>query len=494
MNVIKKFEEVLTKVPSEWRSIFDAINDPVCLLDPEGIILRCNKAMKTFLKKPYLEIIGRKCFELVHGISKPIKECPLAEMKKHLCRKMIEMPLGDRLFHVTVDPILDEKGKLNGAVHIMSDVTERKWTETSLRETNEYLDNLFNYTNAPIIVWDPQFRITRYNHAFESLAGKTASDIIGKPLKILFPPDLVESSMRLIRKTPAGYRLDGFEIPILRRDGTTRTVLWNSATIYNQDGKTPIATIAQGQDITIRKQSEEKLLRSREQLRELTRHLEAVREEEQQRLSRELHDELGQTLTALKIDVSWLKKRSATLRNEAVSEKIRAMSELIDQTIATTKRISTALRPAMLDDLGLVSAVEWQTDEFKKCSGINCALAVTPPKIVINPEIANAVFRILQEALTNILRYAEATRVKISLNATEEQIELKVKDNGKGISKEKIKDPQSLGLIGMRERLYPFGGALDIKGRKGKGTTVSIVIPLGQSDGEEKHGDKNSDR
>ncbi len=147
------------------------------------------------------------------------------------------------------------------------DITERKRAEEALRETNEYLENLFNYANAPIIVWDPQFRITRFNRAFEKLTGRRAGDVIGKSLEILFPPALVESSMDLIRKTLSGARWETVEIAILHLDGSVRTVLWNSANVIATDGKTPVATIAQGQDITERKRTEERLLHLTEVLR-----------------------------------------------------------------------------------------------------------------------------------------------------------------------------------------------------------------------------------
>ena len=138
-----------------------------------------------------------------------------------------------------------------------------------LRETNEYLDNLFNYANAPIIVWDPQFRITRFNHAFETLTGRSAAEVLGKPLEILFPPALMQASMELIHKTLSGERWKVVEISIQHVDGSIRTVIWNSATLFSADGTTPIATIAQGQDITERKQAEEKLIASEVRYRRL---------------------------------------------------------------------------------------------------------------------------------------------------------------------------------------------------------------------------------
>jgi PAS domain S-box-containing protein len=156
-------------------------------------------------------------------------------------------------------PVKDEHGNVTGVLGIFWDVTERKKAERELRETNQYLENLFNCANAPIIVWDPQFKITRFNHAFEALTGRSAHDVIGKSIKILFPSDKVESSMEFIREAIEGKRWETVEINILHLDGAVRTVLWNSATLFDLDGKTPIATIAQGQDITERKEAEDKI-------------------------------------------------------------------------------------------------------------------------------------------------------------------------------------------------------------------------------------------
>ena len=161
--------------------------------------------------------------------------------------------------------------KENNIVYgVMQDITERKRAAEALQQTNAYLENLINYANAPIIVWDPQFRITRFNHAFELLTGLSEAEVIGQSLKILFPLDLVDDSMALIRKTLTGERLDIVEIKIKHRDESIRTVLWNSATLFKPDGQTPIATIAQGQNITERKRAEEALKDSEKRFRELS--------------------------------------------------------------------------------------------------------------------------------------------------------------------------------------------------------------------------------
>jgi PAS domain S-box-containing protein len=175
----------------------------------------------------------------------------------------------DMQIEVSMFPILNAQGELTNVVCQWIDVTERKQAEDKLRETNEYLENLLNYANAPIIVWNTEFKITRFNHAFESLTGRKSTDVIGKSLEILFPPKMVQSSMDLIKKTLTGERWETVEISILHLDGSIRTVIWNSATIMAPDGKTPVAAIAQGQDITERKRAEEELVATQQLYREL---------------------------------------------------------------------------------------------------------------------------------------------------------------------------------------------------------------------------------
>jgi signal transduction histidine kinase len=230
-------------------------------------------------------------------------------------------------------------------------------------------------------------------------------------------------------------------------------------------------------DITERKKAEEQLRRSEEQLRNLADHLQSVREEERTTIAREVHDDLGQTLTALKMDISWLGKKLPK-DQETLLEKTKAMRKLTDMTIKTVKRISTELRPGLLDDLGLVAAIEWQAEEFQNRTGIRCELAVDPEEIILDRDRSTAIFRIFQETLTNVARHAKATRVTASLKEKDDKLELRVRDNGSGITKEQISDSKSFGLMGIRERVHPWGGEMKISGRPGKGTTVVVSIPI----------------
>jgi PAS domain S-box-containing protein len=229
-------------------------------------------------------------------------------------------------------------------------------------------------------------------------------------------------------------------------------------------------------DITEYKYAKNALIRSKTELLDLSRHLESAREQERTSIAREIHDELGQSLTALKMDLFWLKKKLSK-NQKSLNEKVEDMSSLIDSTIQSVKRISSELRPGILDDLGIASAIEWQAEEFKNRTAIQYELEIVPKDMVLNEKLSTAFFRIFQEALTNITRHAQASKVKVSFKQKPGKVELKIRDNGKGISEEKIQDSQSYGLVGIRERVRSLYGEFKIKGIPNQGTTIIVKIP-----------------
>jgi signal transduction histidine kinase len=220
----------------------------------------------------------------------------------------------------------------------------------------------------------------------------------------------------------------------------------------------------------------EEVRAGREQLRDLTSYLQTAREEERAYIAREIHDEFGQSLTALKMDLAWLTKRLPADR-PLLAEKASTMSGLIDSTIQTVRRVATQLRPGLLDDLGLTAAIEWQAQELAERTGINCELYLGDEDIVLDRDLATAVFRIFQETLTNVARHAEATEVQVELEEGPDELVLIVRDNGKGITPGQVSDPHSLGLIGMRERARSWDGAVTFQSIPGQGTTVTVRMP-----------------
>jgi signal transduction histidine kinase len=229
-------------------------------------------------------------------------------------------------------------------------------------------------------------------------------------------------------------------------------------------------------EIAGRQRVEDELRRSRQELRDLASHLQSIREQERTDIAREIHDELGQALTALKMDVHWVGQRVGDAR-PPVDAKIRAMAKTIDATVQAVRRISSQLRPKLLDDLGLSAALEWEAREFEQRAGVPCAIRSEPDDIVLDPARSTALFRIFQETLTNVARHAGASRVDVVLRNFAGTVEMTVSDDGKGIGPEQVSDGRSLGIVGMRERVRPLGGELEITGRPGRGTTVRVAIP-----------------
>jgi signal transduction histidine kinase len=222
--------------------------------------------------------------------------------------------------------------------------------------------------------------------------------------------------------------------------------------------------------------TEQRLRASEENLRALAAHLQSVREEERTMIARDIHDELGQALTGLKLDLAQLLRNLGDDR-EAVDEHARSLSIAIDRIINSVRRIASGLRPEVLDEIGLAAAVEWQAREFQRRTGVRCQVAIAPGFSDPDKERSTALFRIFQELLTNVARHANATRVSVSL-ADAPQLALSVEDNGRGIKESEFQSSRALGFLGLRERVLPFGGSVEVKGVAGKGTTVSVAIPL----------------
>lgn len=226
------------------------------------------------------------------------------------------------------------------------------------------------------------------------------------------------------------------------------------------------------------RRAEEQLRESHEQLRALSTYLQTIREEERTRIAREVHDELGQALTSCKLDLSWIaSKLPAELK--VLAEKARALTAHIDSTIQTVRRISSELRPGVLDHLGLVAAIEWQANEFQNRTGIRCDIQARVREPLPDQNLATTFFRIFQETLTNVIRHAGATHVWVDLKQAEGHITLEVKDNGRGIERSEIFNSKSMGLLGMRERAALLGGIFKIGNiSRGKGTRVKVSIPV----------------
>ncbi len=241
-------------------------------------------------------------------------------------------------------------------------------------------------------------------------------------------------------------------------------------------GSTTTTTTLMIQEISDQKQTEASLRESGRQLRDFAARVEAVREEERTRVAREIHDELGQSLTVLKLDAAWIMKKKTGGTGE-VRERMKEMISQIDDTIERVRRISSELRPSILDDLGLLAALEWQVDQFRKRTKIRTELVSNVDGLNLPLETSAALFRVVQEGLTNVMRHARATKVRITLEVKQNDLRISIVDNGVGIKRGTETDLRSIGIVGMRERITRLDGTFNILSERGKGTRLDIVIP-----------------
>ena len=308
------------------------------------------------------------------------------------------------------------------------------------------------------------------NRRFARFLGMGIQKVIGSSMRELVWPD-DHPKLDVLLRSAARKSCRG-EIRLQAR----KVIPWPvhfSLSPLRLDGTRAICLIAS--DLSEVKRAEQDARASSEQLRKLAAHLVSVREEERTRIAREVHDELGQSLTAVKMDLAWLARRLPR-RNAPMLGRIGSTLELADSIIRSVRRISTELRPSVLD-LGLAAAVEWQVQEFQARTGIQCKVRLLTQE-VFAPDVSTALFRILQETLTNVARHANATRVEVVEQKVRDRLVLRMRDNGRGFDSEDPSISKSLGLLGMRERAAILGGQVNIASAPGKGTTVTAWIPL----------------
>jgi PAS domain S-box-containing protein len=435
-------------------------------------------------------------------------------------RNLGEVSYGDELiragiYSVQVFPLLE-----NFIGVAFENVTERKQAEQALRQSEERFRLLVEGVREyAIFNLDPLGNIVSWNNGAERVKGYLPEEIIGKHFSAFYPPEdvasgkpqrILEEAARLGHSEDEGWRVrkDGSRfwanvvVTALRnakgslqgfakvtRDMTERhgkeESLAKAKELLELRVEQRTTVLAQVNhelrtEIAERAHAEEQLRASLEQLRALAGRLQSVREEERKSIAREIHDELGQACTAIKMDLALI-SRKATKRQTRLVKKVESTTELVDGMIATLRRIASELRPRTLDDLGLAAALEGQAQEFETRTGIRCRVALPQEALVLDPERSTAVFRIFQESLTNVARHARATRVEARLEREVNQIIFQVRDNGAGFDREEAKSRKSLGLVGMHERALLLNGELKVESAPGTGTTLTLRIPLSPS-------------
>jgi hypothetical protein len=358
---------------------------------------------------------------------------------------------------------------------------ESERMRSALDATQARLGAIVDSAMDAVITVDEEQKIVLFNRAAEQLFRVRREEILGSPLDRLMPARFRGAHRGHIdnfgRTGVTSRRMgDVTTLWALRADTGEEFPIEASISQASESGRRYFTVILR--DITLRKQSEDALLQSQRELRELSARMLEAREEEKTHIARELHDELGQLLTALKMDLSWLRER---VREGETGARLEEMGRLLDQTVSSTRRISADLRPLMLDDLGLADAASWLVDDFSKRSGVRCEIKLhgDGPLTEAPKQVATAVYRAIQESLTNIARHAGAKNAWVMLVAENGSIEVEVEDDGRGIAPEDLAKTRSLGLKGMRERISYLGGSFEVARAPRGGTRLRIKVPLG---------------
>lgn len=479
----------------KFKGLLESAPDAMVIADESGKIVLLNKQSELLFGYDKQELIGQPVEKLI----------PVSQRERHMRHRqnysgeprVRPMGAGLELFAVRKDgtlipveislsPLPSIEGSL--VIAAIRDVTERKKAEDKFK-------GLLESAPDAMIVTDQKGCIVLANHQSELLFHYKREELMGKPVEMLIPTEVrerhTEHRKRYFNSSNVRPMGAGLELFAVRKDGSKFPVEISLSPLITSEGKLVVAAI---RDITEKKNSEHLLNKfneeltkqvaektseiheNAEQLRQLTAHLQHIREEERETMAREIHDQLGQMLTGLKMDVSWLLKE-INPKDNIISFKFKSSLSLLDDIVKTVRRISTELHPGILDDLGLIAALEWQSNEFEKRSGIKVVFESPDDDINVIGSAAIGIFRIYQESLTNIARHAAASKIHALLKIEDNYLWLIITDNGKGFDTS-VKSPnKSLGLIGMRERALMMDGKCEVSSAPGKGTTIKLIVP-----------------
>ena len=457
----KRVEDALQESEDKHKTLLENLPQRIFLKDKNLVYVSCNEKYARDLGIEPDAIVGKTDYEFYPEA--------LAEKYRADDRRILESGAGEdieesyvrdgmeRWVHTVKTPVKDERGDVHGVLGIFWDVTERRQAAEEVKSLARFpAENV-----SPVLRISKDGTLMYANAAAEPLLAELEAKA----------GELVATRWRQeIEGVFAGRRSKDIHVAA---EGRTFSLIL-----------TPIPDThylnVYGRDITERRRAEGSLQRSREQLRRLAAHLQSAREEERAHLAREIHDRVGHELTALKMDLTQFEKGlpDTTLANPELREQLETIGNALDKTVRLVGGIAAGLRPGLLDDFGIVAAIEWEAEQFRKRAGIRCQFQPPPEEVELDRERATAVFRICQEMLSNVARHAQASSADMSLQRDGGEVVLIVRDNGRGVTEDDINSSRSLGILGMRERALAFGGQVHIQGTAGRGTTVTARIPL----------------
>ncbi len=472
---------------NDWyHSLFELSMDAMCIVAPDGTLLDANQA--------WLDLFGYTPEDLATLNVMELYVEP-SERDDFVRRMDEEGAVSDEIRYRKKDGTVflcrrsqvarrDESGRVIAYQGVLHDITEQRATEEALRESEERYRLLAE--NASDVIWVyslPERRYTYVSPAATRMYDCTMEEARNASLADHLPPEsiaIVERMMQAIEQSDSFQpEPSTFEAEQLKKDGSRFWTEVSLSVIRDEQESSP-RVVGITRDITTRKKAEQKLEQMNDELRRLAARLHAAREEERARVSLDLHDQVGQTLSVVKMDLDMLRKslQEGSVSNaSAVADRI---DSLLDGCVATLREVETDLKPAMLEDLGLAATIEWQMSEFENDTGIHWRLSRLDNIDPLDGAAALAVFRVFQEALSNVAEHSGADEVDISICDDGSHLTVVLYDNGRGIGEEEMLSNGSAGILNMRERLRPYGGSVEIVGGQSKGTTVRISIPVAE--------------
>ena len=477
----KKVEDAIRVSEETRRLIMNSALDAIITMDVNGFVTGWNAQAEKIFGWTKDEIIGQTLYDTIipHRYREQHKkglERFARSGKGTVLNKLIEITALDRYgkeFPVELSIVPIRQGENEFFCGFLRDITERKTAEEKIKKEKELSDSIINSLPGVFYLYDESGKFLRWNKNFEAVSGYDASE-----MSELHPLDFFDSDEKELLKNKIEEvfekGMEEVEAHFFTKEKKRIPYYFNGWRV-TFEGKPCL--IGVGIDISDRKQADEKLKQSYQDIRRLASHLEQIREEERIHIAREIHDELGQQLTVLKMDISWLNKKMDK-KNVAIQQKMSELLGVIDNTVKTVRRISTELRPSLLDDLGLIAALDWQCQEFARRSGIETSFSSNTDHLKLTQVMATGLFRIFQESLTNIARHADATEIHARVKATTETLLLIIQDNGKGFLATGIENKKTLGILGMRERVSLMGGEFKIISTPGEGTEISVSVPV----------------
>lgn len=484
----RRAEEELKRTKEYLENVIDNSVDAIGIVDRRGKFILWNRRAAEIYGYTLEELADKTAFDLYADPAE--LERMLQLLRKNGVVREYEILMRKRdgaivPMDISISLLKDEAGATIGSVCVARDLSERKKAEAALKQAQEELSrysrelerqvrertreisSILEYTPAVVYIKDREGRYTLVNTRFEELLGRPARDILGKSDYELFSREMAQRLRTHDQQVFLSRQPHQVEEAFFLADGP-HTYLTVKFPLYDENGQ-PNRVCGIATDIT-------ELKKAQDRLRLLSGSIMSNQEKERKALARELHDELGQVLTALRMDAVWLSE-ALPPDNAKARERALEMCRLIDQAIDDVRGLATRLRPGVLDDLGLIDALDWYTSDFEKRTGISCTFKTRRvPRV--GGLVATAAYRIVQEALTNVLRHAQATQVKVTLKGGPGRLTLTVTDNGRGFNPHKIGESESLGLAGMQERASLLGGRFRLLSQSGKGTKVWVELPL----------------